>query len=207
MKYDVKNQERNLYLPKQKPVIVSVPEQKFISLHGIGDPNGEGFKEKIETLYPVAYGLKFDYKKYSEDKDVEFDDYVVPPLEGVWSLTPAGQKLDHLDKNEFEYDIMIRIPDFIPAGLITLSIAATKEKKNPSLIDELEIKTYPAMEAAEILHHGSYDEEPASFLQIDEFVVANNKKRASKIHREIYLSDARRVDKDKLKTVLRYRIK
>lgn len=206
MKYLSKKEEKNLYLPTRKPKIVNVPEQKFFSLHGVGDPNGPEFKEKMETLFPISYGLKAEYRKYSENKEVKYDDYVVFPLEGVWSLTEAGQKMDHLDKSEFVYDVMIRIPDFVPDELIEPTIENTKKKKHLKLIDDLEIKTYHAIEAVEILHVGKYDDEPASFLKMDDFVAENNKKRASMIHREIYLSDARRVEPDQLKTVLRYEI-
>jgi Uncharacterized conserved protein len=82
-----------------KTCLLTIPEQKFFSLHGIGDPNGEAFVERIQTLYPLAYGLKAAYRKYCTDKTVEFEDYVVFPLEGVWSLTKKGQQMDHLDKN------------------------------------------------------------------------------------------------------------
>lgn len=178
-----------------------------MSLHGIGDPNGKDFNEKIQILYPAAYGLKGAYKKYGLDKDVEFEDYVVFPLEGVWSLTTKGQQMDHLDKNEFEYDIMIRIPDFVPNELIQVSLDETRDKKNLFGISKIEIKEYPEMQVGQILHIGSYDDEPTSFEKIDELVGKEGKSRTSKIHREIYLSDARRVAPDKLKTVLRYQIK
>ncbi|MQS89559.1 GyrI-like domain-containing protein [Companilactobacillus mishanensis] len=207
MKYEWRKQEKILYQPKKTPQIVEVPQQKFISLAGIGDPNGPEFKQRIETLYPLAYGLKAAYRKYAADKDIEFDDYVVFPLEGVWSLTEEGQKLDHLDKNEFSYDIMIQIPSFVPDDLIEPTIANVKAKKNPEFIDEIEIKNFEPIEAVEILHVGDYDDEPASFAKMDDFVNQNGKERAEKIHREIYLSDARRVDRDKLKTILRYKIK
>lgn len=207
MKYEWRKQEKEFYGTKQKPVLLTIPEQKFFSLHGIGDPNGEAFVERIQTLYPLAYGLKAAYRKYCVDKTVEFEDYVVFPLEGVWSLTKKGQQMDHLDKNEFSYDIMIRIPDFVPAELIEPTLQAVKEKKKLSLLDEIEVKTYPQMEVAQILHLGSYDDEPASFAKMDQLVATNNSERMSKIHREIYLSDARRVAPEKLKTLLRYQIK
>lgn len=207
MKYEWRKQEKEFYGTKQKPVLLTIPEQKFFSLHGIGDPNGEAFVERIQTLYPLAYGLKAAYRKYCVDKTVEFEDYVVFPLEGVWSLTKKGQQMDHLDKNEFSYDIMIRIPDFVPAELIEPTLQAVKEKKKLSLLDEIEVKTYPQMEVAQILHLGSYDDEPASFAKMDQLVATNNRERMSKIHREIYLSDARRVAPEKLKTLLRYQIK
>ncbi|GEO48142.1 GyrI-like domain-containing protein [Companilactobacillus kimchii] len=207
MKYEWRKQEKELYSTKRNPQILSIQSQKFTSLHGIGDPNGSEFSKKIQTLYPVAYGIKSAYRKYAVDKNLEFDDYVVFPLEGVWSLTAKGQQLDHLDKNEFSYDIMIRIPNFVPDDVISVALQNVKEKKNPSEIDKLEIKTYPALEIAQILHVGSYDDEPASFEKIDQFVSEQNKQRASKIHREIYLSDARRVAPDKRKTILRYQVK
>lgn len=206
MKYESRKQEKDLYSTRKKPQIIDVPQQKFFSIHGVGDPNKSGFQERIQTLYPLSYGLKFAYKKFCEDKDVEFDDYVVFPLEGVWSLTKRGQQLDHLDKNEFEYDVMIRIPDFVPADLVQRALAETGQKKDLPLLKEVEVAEYPAIKAAQICHVGSYDDEPASFEKIDQLVTDEGLKRASKIHREIYLSDARRVDPDRLKTILRYEI-
>ena len=205
MKYEWRKLERDFYLTKKKPVILNIPKQKFISLSGIGNPNGPEFSQKIQILYPAAYGIKGAYKKVADSQ--EFDDYVVFPLEGVWSLTKKGQQLDYLDKNEFSYDIMIRIPDFVSDDLVKSALQSVKEKKSLTEIDNLEIKEYPAMEVAQILHVGSYDDEPASFKKIDDLVASENKQRIFKVHREIYLSDARRVEPDKLKTILRYQIK
>ncbi|WP_125713539.1 GyrI-like domain-containing protein [Companilactobacillus kedongensis] len=207
MKYEWRKQEKQFYLPKQKPIALDIPEQRFISLKGIGDPNGSEFKERIQVLYPISYGIKAAYRKYCQDKEVEFDDYVVFPLEGVWSLTDAGQKMDHLDKNEFVYDIMIRIPDFVPEEVVQIAIKNVKEKKYHPLMEELEQKTYPAKQVMEILHIGKYDDEPASFEIMNQECSKLGKVRVSMVHREIYLSDARRVADDKLKTVLRYEIK
>ena len=206
LKYESRKQEKELYSTKKKPVLLTIPKQRFISLPGVGDPNKDGFKQRIQTLYPVAYGIKMAYKKFAADKNLEFDDYVVFPLEGVWSLTKKGQQLDHLDKDEFSYDIMIRVPDFVPDDLIQSTIESVSVKKDLPLLSELEIKEYPQMEVGQILHIGKYDDEPASFEKLNQLVEASGKKRASKIHREIYLSDARRVAPEKLKTILRYRI-
>jgi Uncharacterized conserved protein len=206
MKYEWRKQEKDFYSTKKQPVILTIPRQKFISLHGVGDPNGIDFNKKVQTLYPAAYGIKGAYKN-NVGGDVEYNDYVVFPLEGVWSLTEKGRQLDHLEKSEFSYDIMIRVPDLVPDELIQPTLEDVKAKKNLPMIDEIEIKEYPEMEVAQILHVGKYDDEPASFKKIDELVSANDKQRSSKIHREIYLSDARRVAPDKLKTILRYQIK
>lgn len=206
MKYEWRKQEKDLYSTKKQPMILDVPAQRFVSLHGIGDPNGPKFVEKIQTLYPISYGIKAVYKSYAQQKNLDFDDYVVFPLEGVWSLTKKGQQMDHLDKNEFSYDIMIRVPSFVPDDLIKPTLDAVKEKKKLSLVDEVQILNFPATKVAQILHVGSYDDEPKSFEKIDNLVSENGMKRASKIHREIYLSDARRVAPDKLKTILRYQV-
>lgn len=207
MKFEWRKQEKQFYSQKKTPQILTIPAQKFISLHGVGNPNGSAFQDRVQTLYPVAYGLKMAYKKYCQSQTIAYDDYVVFPLEGVWSLTEKGQTLDYLDKNEFSYDIMIRIPDFVPEELIEPTFQAVKTKKQLPLIDDMEVKNYPEVQAAQIMHIGSYDTEPTSFEKINQLVAEQGKKRVSKIHREIYLSDARRVAPDKLKTILRYEIK
>lgn len=204
MKYEWRKNERELYATVKKPLILTVPAQKFISLSGVGNPNNPEFAQKIQVLYPAAYGIKNAYKQFATTQ--AFTDYVVFPLEGVWSLTAKGQQLAYLDKNEFSYDIMIRIPDFVPDDLIRPALQTVKAKKSLPAIDQLEIKRTPAMDCAQILHVGRYDDEPASFAKIDALVANAGRKRLSKVHREIYLSDARRVAPDNLKTILRYQI-
>ncbi|WP_048000697.1 GyrI-like domain-containing protein [Lactiplantibacillus herbarum] len=205
MKYEWRKQEQTTYSLKKQPQILTIPAQTFISLHGVGNPNGSAFQEKLQTLYPAAYGIKNTYRQSVKEQMVAFDDYVVFPLEGVWSLTAKGQQLDHLDKDEFSYDIMIRVPDFVPIELIEPALAAVQQKKQVPT-DRIEIKHFESMQVGQILHVGSYDDEPASFAKIDELVAEQGKRRSSKIHREIYLSDARRVAPERLKTILRYRI-
>lgn len=207
MKYEWCKQAKDLYSTKQQPRILTVPAQRFISLHGVGNPNGPEFQQRVQTLYPLAYGLKNAYRQYAVESASEVTDYVVFPLEGVWSLTKKGQQLDHLDKNEFSYDIMIQIPEFVPADLIQPTLDQVIAKKELTLGDQVEIKEYPEMLVAQILHVGAYDDEPASFAKIDQLVASTGHQRLSKIHREIYLSDARRVEPARLKTILRYRIK
>lgn len=206
MKYEWRQQEKALYAATKQPQLLAVPEQRFMVLSGSGDPNGLEFRACVQTLYPAAYGLKAAYKTYCQTHEMVYDDYVVFPLEGVWSLTVQGQQLPYLDKNEFIYDIMIRIPDFVPTTLITPTLDTVQAKKELAMIDAIQIKTYEAQTVGQILHVGSYDTEPESFEKLDALVAEHNKQRVSKIHREIYLSDARRVAPDKLKTLLRYKI-
>ena len=205
MKYEWRKLEKTLYTTKATPEIIDVPAQRFISLPGTGDPNGAAFKAKIETLYPAAYGIKAAYKQ-SASATSAYDDYVVFPLEGVWSLTERGQQLDHLDKNEFSYDVMIRVPDFVPTELIEQALATVQAKKDLPLITQIEVKQFDAMAVAQILHVGPYDDEPASFAKLDQLVAKRGLTRLSRVHREIYLSDARRVAPAKRRTILRYRV-
>lgn len=206
MKYEWRKREQSLYSLKKQPQLLTIPAQTFISLHGVGDPNGPAFQEKLQTLYPAAYGIKNAYRQSVRQSSVEFEDYVVFPLEGVWSLTEKGKRLDYLDKDEFSYDLMIRVPDFVPAELIAPALADLKQKKQVPT-DQIEVKYFEAMEVGQILHVGRYDDEPASFAKIDELVAEQGRQRLTKTHREIYLSDARRVAPERLKTILRYRIK
>ncbi|MDV0430442.1 GyrI-like domain-containing protein [Lactiplantibacillus sp. DA1] len=205
MKYEWRRQEKTIYTTKRQPQLLTIPAQTFITLHGTGNPNGSEFQAQLQTLYPAAYGLKHAYKQYAQAQVCEFDDYVVFPLEGVWSLTTKGQQLDHLDKNEFSYDIMIRVPDFVPTELIAPALAAVKARKQVPT-EQIEVQQFAAMQVAQILHIGAYDDEPASFAKMDQLVASQAMRRTSKIHREIYLSDARRVAPNKLKTILRYRV-
>lgn len=206
MKYEWRKREQSLYSVKKQPQLLTIPAQTFISLHGVGDPNGPAFQEKMQILYPAAYGIKNAYRQSVRQSSVEFEDYVVFPLEGVWSLTEKGQRLDYLDKDEFSYDLMIRVPDFVPAELIAPALAEVKQKKQVQT-DQIEVKYFEAMQVGQILHVGRYDDEPASFAKIDELVAEQGRQRLTKTHREIYLSDARRVAPERLKTILRYRIK
>jgi len=114
--------------------------------------------------------------------------------------------MDHLDKKEFSYDIMIRVPDFVPEELIQPMLTAVRDKKQLPLIGEIVVQHFEAMQVAQILHVGAYDDEPGSFAKMDELVASKGLQRISKVHREIYLSDARRVATERLKTVLRYRV-
>ena len=205
MKYEWRKQEKAHYNTRQQPQLLTIPAQTFITLHGTGDPNQSAFQGQLQTLYPAAYGIKNAYKQYAQNQPVEFDDYVVFPLEGVWSLTAKGQQLKYLDKNELSYDVMIRIPEFVPIDLIAPALAAVKMKKQVPT-DQIKVQRYETMQVAQILHLGPFDDEPASFARLDQLVASQNYHRVSKVHREIYLSDTRRVSPAKLKTILRYQV-
>lgn len=205
MKYEWRKQEKNLYIPKQKPELITVPEQKFLMIKGVGNPNNEEFSEKIGTLYSLAYAIRMMPKQgYTPEGYFE---YTVYPLEGIWDLTEEGRKLDTLNKDELVYTIMIRQPEFVTEEIVEKAFENVRKKKANPLLDEVTFGTIKDGLSVQILHVGSYDSEPESFKLMDEFTENNNLERIYMTHREIYLSDFRKVEAEKLKTVLRYKVK
>ncbi len=205
MKYEWRKQEKNLYLPKQEPELITVPEQKFLMIQGKGNPNSEEFGEKIGVLYSLSYAIKMMPKQGHTPEG--YFEYTVYPLEGIWDLTEKGRQLDHLNKDELVYNIMIRQPDFVTKEIVDRAFETTKKKKPHPLLDDVIFKTMEDGLSVQILHQGSYDDEPQSFAKMNEFINANNLEKTFMQHREIYLSDARKVEPEKLKTVLRYMVK
>lgn len=200
-KVDYKKDYKDLYLPKKVPVIVTVPSINFIMIEGEGNPNGDEFAHKIEALYSLSYAVKMSYK--SDKVPVGYYDYTVFPLEGVWDL--IDKTLPPTDKDNLKYKIMIRQPEFLTADLFEEFLSATKKKKSNIYLDKAEYGTISEGLCCQMLHMGSYDDEPKSFEMMEQFCKDSGYKRSSLKHREIYLSDPRRTESHKLKTVLRFK--
>ncbi|WP_453991463.1 GyrI-like domain-containing protein [Bacillus nitroreducens] len=205
MKHEWRKHEKNLYIPKGKPELVTVPEQKFLMIKGQGNPNSEDFSDRINVLYSISYAIRMMPKGgYTPEGYFE---YTVYPLEGIWDLTEAGRKQDTLNKDELVYTIMIRQPEFVTEEVVAKALEKVRKKKPHPLLEDV---TFGVMEdglSVQMLHVGPYDDEPESFKKMNEFIETNQLEIATLVHREIYLSDARKVDPSKLKTVLRYRVK
>ena len=205
MKYEWRKQEKNLYIPKQKPELVTIPEQKFFLIKGIGNPNENEFAEKIGVLYSLAYAVRMMPKQgYTP---AGYFEYTVYPLEGIWDLTEEGKKLDTLNKDELLYTIMIRQPDFVTKELVDRAFEQVEKKKPHPFLNDVRFGTFQDGLSVQMLHVGPYDDEPQSFKVMNEFIKNNNLEKTSLQHREIYLSDFRKVEPSKLKTVLRYKVK
>lgn len=196
MKYEWRKNEKNLYLPTEKPQIVNVPKQKFIAVNGKGDPNGEDFSEKIGVLYSLAYAVRMMPK--SGYTPAGYFSYAVYPLEGVWEGNSAS------DKSSYVYTIMIRQPDFVTDEVINLAKEIVDKKKPHPILSQIDFRTFEDGLAIQMLHKGAYDDEPESFALMKQFMDARNLIRKNNKHREIYLSDAKKTQRSKLKTVLRY---
>ncbi len=206
MTFDWKKQEKNIYLPKNKPEFIKIPEYSFFTIKGSGNPNDEAFSEYIGVLYSLAYAIKMSPKKGLEPEG--YYDYKVYPLEGIWDLNEEARKNFNgiINKDDFVFTLMIRQPDFVDVTYAQKIIEITKDKKAHALLDKVKFEKITEGACVQMLHLGSYDNEPLSFKLMEEFALANDLKRKSKIHREIYLSDARRVALEKLKTVLRFQV-
>ncbi|MCK1992392.1 hypothetical protein GW626_08110 [Peribacillus muralis] len=205
MKYEWRKQEKNLYIAKQKCQLVTIPEQKFFMIKGKGNPNEKEFSEKIGVLYSLAYAVRMMPKQgYTPDG---YFKYTVYPLEGIWDLTEEGRKLDTLNKEELLYTIMIRQPDFVTKEVVERAFKHVEKKKPHPFLNEVKFGTVEDGLSVQILHVGPYDDEPQSFQVMNEFIHNHNLERTSLQHREIYLSDFRKVEPAKLKTVLRYKVK
>ncbi len=205
MKYEWKKQEKDLYLPEEKPVLITVPKQKFFMLSGQGNPNGEDFAERVGVLYSLAYAVRMMPKQgYTPEGYFE---YTVYPLEGLWDLTEKGRKLETLNKDELVYTIMIRQPDFVTEDVVKRAFEHVRKKKPHPLLENVEFDTMEDGLSVQMMHVGPYDDEPRSFEMMKKFIEENNLEITTLVHREIYISDVRKTEPSKLKTVLRYRVR
>lgn len=200
MKYEWRKQDKVLYGAKKTPALVTIPAQNYIMLSGKGDPNDIDFSNRVGALYSLAYGVKSAYKAAPLREGIE--DFAVYPLEGIWKKVEG----DRLEKEKLKYTIMIRQPDFVTEDLVKEALEVVKRKKPNPLYKEIQYRTMENGLCVEILHVGPYDNEPVSFEKMDRFVDAQGLRRLENSHREIYLSSANRVEKSKLKTILRYAV-
>lgn len=200
MKYEWKKQEKELYGVKTVPAVVTVPEQNYIMISGEGNPNDADFSNRVSALYSVAYAVKMAYKKAAQGG---IDDFAVYPLEGVWQKIEG----DELVKENLRYTLMIRQPGFIEKDRIDAALECAKVKKPNPLLEEIRFEIVQGGTCVQILHIDAYDDELVSFAMLDKFARALRLTRAESCHREIYLNNANRTEKSKLKTILRYMVK
>lgn len=203
MKHEWKKHEKEIYMPKNKPEVVTVPEYKYFMIDGRGNPNNDEFSEVIGVLYSLSYAVKMMPKKGFVPEG--YFDYTVYPLEGVWDLAEEARGLQKLDKDSLIYTVMIRQPDFVSEELALDVIESVKKKKPHRLIESVRFGTSEDGLSIQMMHMGPYDEEPQSFAMMEDYCEKMNMKRTSMIHREIYISDIRKTAPEKLKTVLRFK--
>lgn len=206
-KHEWRKKEKSLYLPKAKPEVVDVPEFNFITINGAGSPAEKTFILCIEALYSIAYGIKMHAKK-EQKMPAEYCDFTVYPLEGIWDLNDKAKEnfTGTINKQDLVYKLMIRQPNFIDQAFFDSIVDRVKQKKSNLLLKQVKFETLTEGKCIQMLHLGRFEDEGATFEIMEAFALDNNLKRLSKIHREIYLSDARKVAPEKLKTVLRFNV-
>lgn len=208
MPFDFKKEYKELYQPKSKPQITAVPPMNYIAVRGTGDPNEDGgaYQQAISVLYAVAYTLKMSYK--TNYKIAGFFEYVVPPLEGFWRQDNVDG-VNYSDKSGFHWISVIRLPDFVTKTDFDWAVQTAAKKKHLDC-SSAEFLTIEESLCVQIMHVGSYDDEPASVAVMDEYLAQNgyaNDLTAERLHHEIYISDPRKTAPEKRKTVIRHPIK
>lgn len=206
MKHEWRKHEKEFYMPSAKPHVIDVPAFKFFTLTGQGNPNGDAFAECVGVLYSLAYAVRMSPKKGLAP--VGYFDYTVYPLEGIWDLTEEAKanRPTSFTKDDLAYKLMIRQPEFVHDDFAQQIMDLTRTKKPHPLLNSVDFECITDGLCVQMLHLGSYDDEPASFDQMEAFAKENQLIRSSKLHREIYLNDARKTAPGKLKTVLRFKV-
>ena len=208
MPYDFKKEQKELYQPKTAPALVHVPKMNYLAVRGKGDPNdpdGE-YARSIPLLYGVAYTLKMSPKAGHVIDG--FFDYTVPPLEGFW-WQPGLAGVDYANKAGFHFLSLLRLPDFVTRADFDWAVQAAAQKKKMDL-SPVEFFPYDEGLCVQCMHLGPYDAEPQTAAKMHDFMRRQGYAldiTDARYHHEIYLSDPRKCDPARLKTVLRHPVR
>lgn len=208
MAFDYKKEYKEFYMPKNIPSIVEIPKMNYIAVRGKGNPNEENgdYKHTIGLLYAIAFTIKMSYK--GPHKIEGYFEYVVPPLEGFW-WQDGIDGIDYTRKEDMNFVSIIGLPDFVTRKDFDWAIEEATKKKNQDF-SRVEFLTYDEGLCVQCMHIGSYDNEPATVELMNKFIKENDYEldiTDNRFHHEIYLSDPRRCEISKLKTVIRHPIK
>ncbi|HEY8896168.1 MAG TPA: GyrI-like domain-containing protein [Niastella sp.] len=204
-KLDLTKKYKAYYTAKTKPELVTIEAAHFISITGKGDPSGPEFTSHIQSLYPIAYAIKFVHKANNND-------FTVSKLEGLWWFDEnkyRGKNIataTEVPRNEWEYRLLIRMPEFVTANDLEIAKETVSAKKDVPLAACVEYFTLHEGKCIQMMHVGPFANEPESLAQIAAFSEENNLERNG-LHHEIYLSDFRKTAPEKLKTILREPVK
>jgi len=214
-KLDYKKEYKNFYQPKTAPTIVDVPSMKFIMIDGKGNPNDEAgeYVKAIELLYGLSYTIKMSNKSGNSLPD--FFEYVVPPLEGLW-WTEVDRPFDTNQKDKLIWIAMIRQPEFVTDEVFNWAVDELKKRKPQLDTSRARLEEFTEGLCVQMMHLGPYNTEAITVKSIDDFAASNGYVNAiSEVspegtirrHHEIYLNDPRKVDPEKMKTVIRHPIR
>lgn len=204
MALDYKKEYKDLYMPPQRPVLIDVLSMNFIMVDGEGDPNNnESFEEGVELLYGLSYTIKMSIKKGLQPEG--YFEYVVPPLEGLWWID--GGAFSFHDRLNWKWTIMIRQPEFVTPEVFSFACSSLKAKKPETRIERARFEAFKEGLCVQMMHIGPFATEPATVEAMKIFMGENgliDMIESDRKHHEIYLSDPRKGDPEKMKTVLRH---
>jgi len=208
MPFDYKKEYKEFYLPQREPSIVEIPKMNYLAIRGKGNPNEENgeYKATIELLYTIAFTIKMSYK--GSHKIQGYFEYVIPPLEGLWWQEGKNDGIDYTQKDQFHFISMMRLPDFVTKEEFDWAIQEATQKKKKDF-SKVEFLTYDEGVCVQCMHIGPYDTEPETIEKMEEIMQENGYEldfNQGRYHHEIYLSDPRRCEASKLKTVIRHPI-
>lgn len=215
MPFDYKKEYKEFYLPKNQPSIIKIPEMNYLAVRGQGDPNIEDgeYKRSIELLYAIAFTIKMSKK--GDRQIAGYFDYVVPPLEGFWwqdncdTQNDQNTAIDYSRKSDLNFISLIRLPDFVTKADFNWAVSEATQKKCQDF-SKVEFLTYDEGICVQCMHLGSYDTEPETVKLMHQYAEKNGYQldiQNPRYHHEIYLSDPRRCQVARLKTVLRHPLK
>jgi len=195
-KLDLRKELKQYYSAKEKPEIIDIPPGKFLTIVGKGEPGGQAYAAALNALYSVTYNLKFKEK-------AEGRDFTIIALEGQWWWdTPATTLMDAPPRETWNWKSMMRVPDFVTEKMFEAAKREARAKKGLKEIEEIKLEVYHEGLSAQFLHVGSYAEEAVTVPKLHKFIEENGYKLRP-YHHEIYMSDPRRVPKEKWKTIIR----
>jgi hypothetical protein len=197
VKLDFKRELACYRAKRRSPQVTHVPDLQYLMIDGHGDPNTSVYGDAVSALYPVAYKLKF------ASKTILDRDYVVMPLEGLWWAEDMDTFTTARDKTQWDWTLMIMTPDWITAEMFTDAVEQVGRKDRPTRLDDLRLETLSEGRCIQALHVGAYDDEAELLRYMHEEFVPDQSLRMVGKHHEIYLSDPRRVEPAKLRTILR----
>ena len=208
MPFDYKKEYKEFYLPPQKPQLLEVPPMNYVAVRGHGDPNAQDgeYQTAIGMLYAVAFTIKMSYKGTHQIPG--YFEYVVPPLEGLW-WQEGVHGVDYTRKADFRWISLIRLPEFVTKPVFDRAVREATEKKQRDF-SRVEFFSWDEGLCVQCMHIGPYDDEPATVAAMEEYARVQGYEpdfSQGRFHHEIYLSDVRRCQSEKLKTVIRQPIK
>lgn len=198
-KLDLTKEFKSYYTATITPGLVTIEKGLFVTITGKGDPNDEAFREVTAALYAVAYGIKFSCKQKGRD-------FTVGKLEGFWWVDDPHADPLQVTRDQWNYELAIRMPDEITLSLFSEAVLSAEKKKRSPYIRQVDFKHIEEGLSLQMLHIGPFSEESVSLKKMDDFMRQHGWQMNGR-HHEIYLSDYRKTAPEKLKTILRHPVK